>query len=445
MLEYYGTQRPSFAGNGGAGSNFSVGKSLGYTGADANFSSYMSSKKFPVDYFETDEEEEEMEDNILEKRVLNNGTYSLEETLANVNEEYEYLDQFATGMKYAARTGLKGVKVAGKSATMAIPFVDAIAGSIYLTSGALEFRKITNEIVEHLNTDENSFAEAIASDDESKWQAILGQIAATHPEDRAAMESSFEDLLENIKSFIVTLFQAYDSYTGVGVAANPITALGGFLAEMAPIEQVLFQLYTKYAEGVEKLFSYFVSSGKSNETQEKGGPIFSAILFSPARTIRRLGNFYEAVASKAPPIHRMASGALDKFAAGDYPDLSGMMQDQDVMKMVAESYIKTDEEAFEQGSLSVFVHENVTPRLRGQNDRAAYASGIFEELEEDEADDIDEMSAGGVAGVGMKLGHNPDGTPTTKDQLKDLRSKQDIYRITENQTWNHKTLGRIKF
>ena len=144
LLEYYGTQRPTFAGNAGAGSNFSVGKSLGYTGADANFSSYMSSKKFPVDYFETDdEEEEEMEDNILEKRVLDNGKYALEETLQSISEEYEYLDKFAGGMKYAARTGLKGVKVAGKSASMAIPFVDAIAGSIYLTSGALKFRKIT--------------------------------------------------------------------------------------------------------------------------------------------------------------------------------------------------------------------------------------------------------------------------------------------------------------
>ena len=41
----------------GPSGNFTYGKDLGYTGADSGYSSYISSKKFPVDYFDTGEEE----------------------------------------------------------------------------------------------------------------------------------------------------------------------------------------------------------------------------------------------------------------------------------------------------------------------------------------------------------------------------------------------------
>ena len=117
---------------------------------------------------------------------------------------------------------------------------------------------------------------------------------------------------------------------------------------------------------------------------------------------------------------------------------------------LAEAYRKTEEESLNEKSLLIFIledtSENVVPRLRGQGDPEGYASGIFEDADEDSDEEIDEQAmAGGVPGVGMKLGHNPDGTPTSKSQLKKLRSKQDIYNIAESQRWNHKTLGRIKY
>mgnify|MGYP001182901740 CR=1 FL=1 len=47
------------------------------------------------------------------------------------------------------------------------------------------------------------------------------------------------------------------------------------------------------------------------------------------------------------------------------------------------------------------------------------AAKIVDEDKEEEADEeeeVSEYSGGGVAGVGMKLGYNADGTPTTKKQ-----------------------------
>ena len=64
LKEYYGTQRPSFAGGPGAGSNFYSGKdlgthskgSLGTRGADSNFSRRMQAL-VPDDYYDLNGEE----------------------------------------------------------------------------------------------------------------------------------------------------------------------------------------------------------------------------------------------------------------------------------------------------------------------------------------------------------------------------------------------------
>jgi hypothetical protein len=45
-------------------------------------------------------------------------------------------------------------------------------------------------------------------------------------------------------------------------------------------------------------------------------------------------------------------------------------------------------------------------------------------LEKEDEEDIDEMSAGGVAGVAVPLGKNPDGSKTTRSQLDKLRTNQ---------------------
>lgn len=89
IKEYYGTQRPSFAGGAGAGSNFYSGRdlgthsrgSLGSRGADSNFSRRMQAL-VPNDYYDLLEEEEEEFD---EDVVVENSSYSLEKVL-EINE-----------------------------------------------------------------------------------------------------------------------------------------------------------------------------------------------------------------------------------------------------------------------------------------------------------------------------------------------------------------------
>ena len=81
IKEYYGTQRPSFAGGPGAGSNFYSGRdlgthsrgSLGTRGADSNFSRRMQAL-VPNDYYDLLEDDEE---NIDEDIVVENSKYSL--------------------------------------------------------------------------------------------------------------------------------------------------------------------------------------------------------------------------------------------------------------------------------------------------------------------------------------------------------------------------------
>jgi len=89
LKEYYGTQRPSFAGGPGAGSNFYSGRdlgthtkgSLGTRGADSNFSRRMQAL-VPNDYYEL------LEDEVIdfdEDVVVENSRYSLQKTL-EINE-----------------------------------------------------------------------------------------------------------------------------------------------------------------------------------------------------------------------------------------------------------------------------------------------------------------------------------------------------------------------
>ena len=86
IKEYYGTQRPSFAGGPGAGSNFYSGRdlgthsrgSLGTRGADSNFSRRMQAL-VPNDYYDLLEEEED--ETIDEDVVVENSRYSLEKVL----------------------------------------------------------------------------------------------------------------------------------------------------------------------------------------------------------------------------------------------------------------------------------------------------------------------------------------------------------------------------
>lgn len=96
LKEYYGTQRPSFAGGPGAGSNFYSGRdlgthtrgSLGTRGADSNFSRRMQALVPNDNYNLLEEEEEEIID---EDVVVENSRYSLKK-IFKLNEDATYAD-----------------------------------------------------------------------------------------------------------------------------------------------------------------------------------------------------------------------------------------------------------------------------------------------------------------------------------------------------------------
>jgi len=85
LKEYFGTQRPSFAGGPGAGSNFYSGADLGAhtkgrlgtRGADSKFSQRMQAI-VPNDYYDLLEEDDE---EIDEDYVVENSKYSLRNIL----------------------------------------------------------------------------------------------------------------------------------------------------------------------------------------------------------------------------------------------------------------------------------------------------------------------------------------------------------------------------
>ena len=93
LKEYFGTQRPSFAGGPGAGSNFYSGADLGAhtkgrlgtRGADSKFSQRMQAI-IPNDYYDLLEEDEELD----EDYVVENSRYSLEKIINQIHEQTDF-------------------------------------------------------------------------------------------------------------------------------------------------------------------------------------------------------------------------------------------------------------------------------------------------------------------------------------------------------------------
>ena len=126
----------------GPGGTFYSGKHLGTSGADSGYSSYIGNKKAgpPHEYSdleELEEEEDEMSNELLEKRIIDStGMYRLEATLESLNEE-NIFDASGDMM----RSGARIAKAAGRSTILSLPVIDAIAGSMYLISGITNLEK----------------------------------------------------------------------------------------------------------------------------------------------------------------------------------------------------------------------------------------------------------------------------------------------------------------
>lgn len=93
LKEYFGTQRPSFAGGPGAGSNFYSGADLGAhtkgrlgtRGADSKFSQRMQAI-IPNDYYDLLEEDEELDEDYF----VENSRYSLEKIINQIHEQTDF-------------------------------------------------------------------------------------------------------------------------------------------------------------------------------------------------------------------------------------------------------------------------------------------------------------------------------------------------------------------
>lgn len=425
----------------GPGGTFYSGRHLGTSGADSYFSSYIANKKaYPpqedVDLEETEEEGEEMSDDLLERRVLDrSGMYRLTDSLSSINE---FLDTAAS----VAKGGVRAAGLFFKSAALAIPFVDVLAGSMYLTSGVAKFKSVTDEVIRLLDVPENTFVQALTSQSEQHWQEIISLIEQLPQDQREELKEKFEDMLSNMKSLILTIAQSYDSIValaagpGAPVAeagANLSTAFVGFVAELIPFERFLFEVSTKYAEDVDKVFTMLdeVEHEKITKLKQDGGSVFVAIITTPpSRTFKRLGDFYTAVSG-------------EYVEADPKSFVSNQQTPGNITDKINLEDMPTPEE-FQRHLAAVFGDQSISESLKRKS-LFSLLENLDEDIDEESEEEVKEMSAGGVPGVAVPLGHNPDATPTTYAQLKKLRKKQDVYQITENQDWNHKTLGRIKF
>jgi len=401
----------------------------GYSGgmidsAASSYSSWMNSKKFDIALEEEEESEEEidlMPENILKYRVRNNSGYSLNETLDAINEDWEMLDTAAGALKYGARA----LKAAGKSTLLSIPFVDTIAGSMMLISGLGSFKQVSDFIIEKIRVPENTFAEAMSSESDDSWRNIVNVVNNLSEKERAELEEHFEDLLHNIKTFITTAIQAYDSAI-LGAASAPggpvliaaaesggnlTTAIAGFIADTVPWERFAVDIAGKLAGIIKSLFD-FILKGKDEDSKlntaiEDAGPIFLSILTHPVRSISRLGEFYTAIETGKSPFSDVASATVDAAKSQITTSNLESMIDKAINSALSESnYYGIDEDLEED---------------------------MYSDLDEEELAEVEEHAAGGYAA--------PLKSPTKAQQKKLMTFKEDLQRL---QDWKLKTTGRTR-
>tara|TARA_B110000211_G_scaffold186280_1_gene211431 strand:- start:1337 stop:2641 length:1305 start_codon:yes stop_codon:yes gene_type:complete len=408
----------------------------GYSGgmtepAASASSSLMGSKKVKIDLEEESEESEEevdlMPENILKYRVRNNTGYSLNETLSAINEDWELLDTAASGLKYGARA----LKAAGKSTLLSMPFIDTIAGSMMLVSGIGSFKQLTDDIIEKINVPENTFAQAMSSEDDEAWLEIINVVNSLDEQKRAELEEHFEDVLHNIKTFITTAFQAYDSvFASAGVVGGPValaaaetganltTAIAGFIADTVPWERFALDLTGKFAAMIKAMFDFILGqkekdeSSKMSEAIENGGPIFLAILTHPVRSMTRLGEFYTAIETGKSPIADVASATVGAAKSQITTSNLESMIDRAIAANLGEAtYYGIDEDLDEDLDLYSDLNEE----------------------EEEEAEVEEQHVVGGFAA--------PLKSPTKAQQEKLMTFKEDLQRL---QDWKLKTTGRTR-
>lgn len=289
-----------------------------------------------------------------ENDIVENSRYSLASVF---DEDFIENDKTDTGI-VAINEGLanwaimKGVPKAAKSAGLAIPGLDIALGTALAGWNLYSIKSASDRLVNDLNVPEDAIGAALSDDSESAWENVISHITIENTEE---LKVDFDDFLDSLKSLFFTLVQTLDTpitagltaATGPGVVpaevgANTLTGITSFLGEMIPIERWLFDMSADGAGRVEDMVEFISSQGSESteglsEKMEEGGPIITAIMMSPARSFRRLGEFYRALHAEGEdtPQQAVVKGALKKagseFAGVDLDAIRQMVQSGEAM------------------------------------------------------------------------------------------------------------------
>jgi hypothetical protein len=371
----------------GYGSNFYAGRNLGRSGADSNFSSYVSSKKFPKDYFEN--LSDDLDDDILDDREHSDEKgYHLEATLDNINEG---LGEWLTDKTYGAiYTGLfKVLDLLTQERAGMIALFPAIATNLFqMHRSNKAYLKIKNNNppdIEQLKKIER----ALARDFKDLMQAAAIAIPAVTKDAMLALAIEAGDFFA--KDVAVMLHQASELVSSVPFLKwvwKYMPLIGGKSILFTAFKHIKeIKIIIKQNAPLSNQQSQQINSAPSSQTpnQPQTGPI-------------RIGTSSN---------QRTSSDASSK-AKGFLSDFFGF---------------KLNESSLENLNLETFIED--------------------EEYIEDE--NLDEFSAGGVGGVATPLGTDASGKKPSKSKEKKRKKDADIWNesIRYNQAWSHKTFGKI--
>ena len=474
-----GASQPNFPGTQTRVFNGYSGGML--TNADSFISRRMQNVSNKNDVVDEDEDEDDIiekdnpmkDNNILKQRVHKEGKYCLQETLNNITVDAE-INEITSATDAAAdaysltrkskianaiakntlgKTGL-GKKII-KSAIGGIPIVDVIYGTYRLASVAITIREFGDQMSNLLDKEPGYFGQALIENDGSHWNNLIKRViyhAAKDPEMQKVLKDTFNNLLENIKDFIITLIEAYDTpveaaagapVAGIGAVfttavGNATTFLLGLGARTAPIERVLFSGVGQIAKGISAIIEFVFGKGDKTKTnklqdqivnlEEKGGSVLFGILRSPVDTLDRLHDLYKVLDEDAKEyIKTFKTHVKDKSSFSDNSGLENLSKPT----VIAAAPKLTE------------IHKYPILFL---------LEGVIDEEEVDEEDsfeeiDLEEFSGAGAAGgYALPLGASNKSPSKQKDHHKILEKQmnEQIERMRILEAYHQKTTNKLK-
>lgn len=509
LKEYYGTQRPSFAGGPGAGSNFYSGKdlgahnkgSLGTRGADSNFSRIVMQRLAPEYIQEEIEEIEEIDEDV----EVENSRYSLKEILSLL-ERVEILDLDGNSLGWYGDDGNSEPPDPPNSDSRPFRNPDdperpdygsSTSNAIALTKSEESWKEIGLDLVFDARAGAN-IAEALLIVFKKKTP-MIGELQALYEIYKKIklikknadilidMDKKFNKMLKetNIREMLASkdlYIKRFTSgikkietlqkeiYEGIGEVVENfievfpwevlsagggalVTAPGGATAALGAAGGFLAG---KFAEGViasaigeliEEFIQEFVESQEVDESEAfmswlsaKSEPnttslkffIFITSVFSNVLNVLS----YVPIVGQAFDFSKACTRIINALLKG------ARMQNTLVQKIrLIENPDQIPREELEQSDDLQGMRTSAADAISGLFFRPAGSGSsnpltrnLFEtslenksllylieekdsELEEKE-EDVNEMSAGGVPGVAVPLGRNPDGSKTTKRQIE---------------------------